>query len=242
MPVPSRTPRLPLTVGVVGDYDPANETHLATDAAFVHASAALGLPVTVTWVGTQELGSGTAELTGFGCLLIAPASPYRSLEGALGAIKFARSVDVPLLGTCGGFQHMVLEFARDVLGYADAAHAEVNPGGDRLFITPLTCSLKGQSMAVDMKAGSLAADAYGRERVTERYYCDFGLNPTYTAELEAAGLQVTGTGPEGEPRVVELAGRRFFVGTLFVPQASSTLTTPHPLIVALLEAASRSRP
>jgi CTP synthase (UTP-ammonia lyase) len=230
-----------VTVGVVGDYDPANETHLATDAAFVHASAALGL-VTLTWVGTEDLGSGAAELTGFSGLLIAPASPYRSLDGALGAIQFARTVDVPLLGTCGGFQHMVLEFARDVLGYRDAAHAEVDPGGHRLFITPLSCSLKGQSMAVDLKAGSVAASAYGRERVTERYYCDFGLNPTYTAELEAAGLQVTGAGPEGEPRVVELAGRRFFVGTLFVPQASSTPTAPHPLIVALVEAASRSRP
>jgi CTP synthase (UTP-ammonia lyase) len=228
-------------VGVVGDYDPANETHLATDAAFVHASAALGMPVTVTWVGTERVGAGGEELAGFGGLLIAPASPYRSLDGALAAIHFARTLDIPLLGTCGGFQHVVLEFARGVLGYADAEHAEVNPGADRLFITPLACSLKGQSMAVGLTPGSLAARAYGQEKVTERYYCDFGLNPAYTGELEAAGLQVTGTGPEGEPRVVELSGRQFFIGTLFVPQASSTPSMPHPLIVALLQAASRSQ-
>ena len=199
--------------------------------------------MTVTWVGTERLSSrtGAQELAAFDGLLIAPASPYRSQEGALAAIHFARTLDVPLLGTCGGFQHVVLEFARGVLGYADAEHAEVNPGGDRLFITPLSCSLKGQSMAVALKPGSLAARAYRQEKVTERYYCDFGLNPAYTAELEAAGLEVTGTGPEGEPRIVELTGRRFFVGTLFVPQASSTLTAPHDLIVALLEAASRSR-
>ncbi len=229
-----------LRVGVVGDYDSGNETHRATDAALVHAAAALGATATGEWVATEKVGSGgTGELEGFDCLLIAPASPYRSTEGALTAIRYARTSDIPLLGTCGGFQHIVLEFARDVLGYEDAENAELNPGASRLFITPLSCSLVGQTLPVHLEPGSLAAVAYDRTEVLERYYCNFGLNPDYLDELVAEGLQVTGTGPEGEPRVIELPGLRFFMGTLFVPQASSTVSSPHPLIVALLEAAQK---
>jgi CTP synthase (UTP-ammonia lyase) len=232
-----------LKIGVVGDYDPANETHRATDAAFVHASAAVGAPASASWLGTDQVASaGERELRGYDCFLIAPGSPYRSLEGALDAIRFARENDVPCLGTCGGFQHMVLELARDILGYPDADHAESNPAGRRLFITPLSCSLKGQTMDVILVAGSLAARSYGQEETKERYYCDFGLNPEYAGELEATGLVVSGSGPEGEARIVELPSRRFFMGTLFVPQASSTLTSPHPLIVGLLEAAIAGAP
>ncbi|HXW82695.1 MAG TPA: hypothetical protein VEJ84_24570 [Acidimicrobiales bacterium] len=228
-----------LRVGVAGDFDPGNETHQATDAALVHASAATGAVVMGEWVSTDQIASaGPEALEKFDCLLVAPGSPYRSTEGALSAIRHAREHDVPVLGTCGGFQHMVLEIARDVLGYADAGHAELNPGADRLFITPLSCSLKGQTMPVSLAPGSLAARAYGREIASERYYCDFGLNPDHVGELEAAGLRVTGTGPEGEPRVVEWEGTAFFMGTLFVPQASSTVANPHPLMVALLEAAA----
>jgi len=234
------TLRSVLRAGVVGDYDPGNETHRATDAALVHAAGALGTAATGEWVGTDKVGSGgTRELEGFDCLLIAPGSPYRSTEGALAAIRYARTSDIPLLGTCGGFQHIVLEFARDVLGYDDAEHAEMNPDASRLFITPLSCSLVGQTMAVRLAPSSLAAAAYDRTEVSERYYCNFGLNPDYLSELVGAGLLVTGTGPEGEPRVIELPGLRFFVGTLFVPQASSTASSPHPLVLALLEAAQK---
>jgi CTP synthase (UTP-ammonia lyase) len=229
-----------LRVGVVGDYDPTNETHRATDTALVHAAAALGAGAIGQWIATDKVGSGGArELEGFDCLLIAPASPYRSTEGALEAIRYARTADIPLLGTCGGFQHIVLEFARNVLGYDDAEHAELNPGASRLFITALSCSLVGQTMPVHLEPGSLAAAAYDRTEVLERYYCNFGLNPDHLGELVAEGLKVTGTGPEGEPRVIELPGLRFFMGTLFVPQASSTVSCPHPLVVALLEATQK---
>ncbi len=84
-------------------------------------------------------------MVGFQGLLVAPGSPYESMEGALAAIRVARSRGVPLLGTCGGFQHVVLEFARHMLGVADADHAEYEPyASSTLFITPLSCSLAGQ--------------------------------------------------------------------------------------------------
>ncbi len=224
-----------MRIGVVGDYQPAKETHLATTAALHHAGDAAGRAVEVTWVGTAEVGAQKVlESGGFDGLVIAPGSPYLSIDGAMSAIRFARTNDVPLLATCGGFQHVVLEFARNVLGIPDAKHAEYDPYGSKLFITPLSCSLAGQEMAVALRPGSRTAGAYGSTEATERYYCNFGLNPDYQDALVAAGLIVSGVDQDDEARVMELPDLRFFVATLFVPQTSSTPANPHPLLSALV--------
>ncbi len=178
-----------------------------------------------------------------GCdgLIIAPGSPYRSQEGALVAIEHARVHDLPLLGTCGGFQHVVLEFARNVLGFADAQHAEYDPYASRLFVTPLSCSVAGQVMTVHIKEGTRAATAYCGLSAAEKYYCNFGLNLTYLDLIVQAGLQVAATDQNGEPRILELPDRRFFMATLFVPQTSSTSDSPHPIIMSLIAAAEAHR-
>jgi CTP synthase (UTP-ammonia lyase) len=138
-------------------------------------------------------------------------------------------------------QHLIIEFARNVAGIPDAAHAEVDPDASRLVINGLACSLVGQSMDVTLVEGSLAHRAYGAAGATERYYCQFGLNPEYLGALTASGLAVSGVDQDGEIRIVELPGHRFFVGTLFVPQTSSTPSAPHPLISAYVAAASGAR-
>ncbi|MHB1548523.1 MAG: CTP synthase C-terminal region-related (seleno)protein [Acidimicrobiales bacterium] len=226
-------------IGVVGDYQPTNETHLATTAAVQHAAANANAEAEITWIGTEELdaGDGLAVLLSFDALIIAPGSPYRSLNGALAAIEHARSRGVPLLGTCGGFQHVVLEYARNVVGFRDAQHAEYDPYASTLFITPLSCSLAGQTMTVHLVDNTIASRAYGRTTVTERYYCNFGLNPAYLDTIVQAGLTVSGTDSNDEPRILELPSHPFFVATLFVPQTSSTPAAPHPLLAALVEAA-----
>src|SRR5260370_41417838 len=111
---------------------------------------------------------------------------------------------------------MVLEFARNVLRIVNAEHAEYNRPGGAYVLTRLACSLVGKRMEVKLRPGSLAARAYGRELVTEKYYCSFGVNPEYQELLEGAGLRITGTDETGEARVVELEGHPFFLGTLFV--------------------------
>ncbi len=223
-----------LRIGVIGDYHPTNEGHIATSAAVEHAAKALGLSAETAWVGTEEVAAGREALATYDGLIIAPGSPYRSQQGALMAIEHARVHDVPLLGTCGGFQHVVLEFARNVLGFADAQHAEYDPYASRLFVTSLACSVAGQTMTVHIKDGSRAAAAYASPTATERYYCNFGLNPSHLDAIVEAGLQVTGTDQDGEPRILELPSCTFYVATLFVPQTSSTEDAPHPLIAALL--------
>jgi CTP synthase (UTP-ammonia lyase) len=215
-------------IGVIGDFNPANPTHIFTNDAIQHAAEALGKPTEAVWLPTDL----PTTFEGFQGLFGSPGSPYRSFDGALAAIRYARENNVPFLGTCGGSQHMMIEYARNVMGLADAAHAESDPDASCLFVTPLSCSLVGKTMAVTIKAESTAANAYQAEQSTEAYYCNYGLNPQYQERLENAGLRVTGTDADGEARIVELGTHPFFIGTLFVPQARSNPGRPHPLIRA----------
>lgn len=227
-------------IGVVGDYRDDNETHRATGAAIQHAAESRGWATEVTWIATPDVeGAAVQTLASFHALWIAPSSPYRSMQGALDAIAYARTRDVPLLGTCGGFQHVVIEFARNVLGITDAQHAETDPAASRLLIGALACSLVGRVMEVDLVEGSAARRAYGAAATTERYYCRFGLNPAYVEPLVRGGLAISGTDQDGEARIVELPRRQFFVATLFLPQTSSSRGAPHPLIGVYLAAAHR---
>lgn len=190
------------------------------------------------WHPTESLlDADPAEVLAEDALWCAPGSPYRSLDGALRGIALARERDLPLLGTCGGFQHIVIEYARNVLGFADAQHAEYDPYASNLFISELSCSLAGRTMAVELVAGSRAAELYGGTEASERYYCNFGLDPEHQRLLDEGGLRVSGVDQDGEARVLELPDRRFYLATLFVPQLSSTPAAPHPLIVAYLRAA-----
>jgi CTP synthase (UTP-ammonia lyase) len=229
----------PPRVALVADFDPGFAPHQATEEAVRHASARLNVEFQPAWIETCELElHASARLKEFAAVWIAPGSPYRSQAGALAAIRFARERDVPLLGTCGGFQHVVIEYARNVLGLADAAHAEYDPGASRLFISRLACSLAGKTMGVRLVDGSVAARAYGRLTAREEYYCNFGINPAVTGELFSRDLAISGADQDGEPRIIELPRRKFFVATLFVPQMQSRPQASHPLVVAWLRAAS----
>ena len=214
---------MPVRIAVVGDYQPENETHTTIAPALTACGA------NAQWVATTE----TSDLRWADGVWIASGSPYKSFEGALDAIQFARTNDVQLLGTCGGFQHAVIEFARNVAGLTGARHAEYEPDASLLVVDELACSLAGQTMDVTLVPGTKAHAAYGREQTTERYYCGFGLNPTYTPVLVEHGLVISGTDAKGEPRIAELRSHAFFVVTLFVPQTS--VEQPHPLISAFVD-------
>ena len=218
-------------IAVVGDYADAKETHRATNAELAAAGA------DVTWVPTSSISDPAVALEGFDGLVIAPGSPYASVEGALAAIRHAREQAVPLVAMCGGFQHVVLELARNVLGLGDAAHAELDPAAEQLAVTPLACSLVGQRHPVRLVAGSRVAEIYRAERVVEPYFCSFGLNPTLEPRLAAHGVVVSGRDDDGNARVIELREHPFFLATLFVFQAREDRSKPHPLTAAFLRSA-----
>ncbi|MBW0016854.1 MAG: CTP synthase [Mycobacterium sp.] len=233
----------PGRIGIVGEFQPSFGPHSAIASAVEHAQSAKASnpPIALEWIATDVAeGMSGDHLAGYAGWWIAPGSPYRSMSGALKVIRYAREHDIPLLGTCGGYQHVVLEYARNMLGFSDAAHAEYDPYASDLFITALSCSLVGQTMTVKVRENTTAARFYKQHTVAEKYYCNFGLNLDHLPALAAAGLVVSGTDQDGEPRIVELPDLRFFLATLFVPQTSSTPDAPHPLIIGFLSAVANN--
>jgi CTP synthase (UTP-ammonia lyase) len=154
------------------------------------------------------------------------------MGGALRAIQFARTSNRPFLGTCGGFQHAVVEYARSVLGWTDADHAESAPGVGRSVIAPLACALKGVSGAVTLAADSKLARAYGRASIIGTYQCSYGLNPTFAAALTQGPLRVAARDERGGIRGIELDGHPFFVATLFQPEREVLSGEVSPIVRA----------
>jgi CTP synthase (UTP-ammonia lyase) len=222
----------------MGDFDALNPTHIANNEALDHAAKQFAKPFQYEWVGTEriepEFDNIICSYDGF---LIAPGSPYKSMGGVLKIIEYARTHQIPTLGTCGGFQHMIIEFARNVLDIKDAEHAETNPYASKLVINPLTCSLKGQTLEIEIiQKESLVYSIFNTSTITENYYCNFGLNPEYQQQIHQAGFSMVASDKHKEARIVELKGHPFFIGTLFVPQANSSVEKPHPIVTALLNA------
>jgi CTP synthase (UTP-ammonia lyase) len=229
------------SLAIIADFDSASPSHVATNEAVAHSAESLGLHVAPRWIHTAELArpEGVKQLRECNGFWIGPGSPYASMDGALAAIRFAREQSIPLLGTCGGFQHIILEYARNVLGFADAEHGETAPQASRLFVSRLACSLVGRTMTVRFEPGSVLPSIYGRSTAGEKYLCNFGVNPTYVDTLRSGSLKAVASDAEGAIRAVELPGHPFFIGTLFLPQHSSSKTNPHPLISAFLHACLR---
>jgi len=123
-----------------------------------------------------------------------------------------------------------------VLGIRDAEHEESAPQASHLVVSKLVCSLAGKTDVVGIVPGTLARRLYGKDEAAEQFRCNYGLNPEYRESIGREGLRVAGIGPDGEARIVELPGRRFYLATLFLPQLSSTMERPHPLIVGFLRA------
>lgn len=219
-----------LNVGVIGDFDPAFKPHPATNEALKHAADKQSLSLNITWLPTQSLTnlSVLESLEEFDGFLISPGSPYESMQGALNAIEFARKFQHPILGTCGGFQHIVIEYARNVLNFTDADHAEYNSYASDLFISKVACSLVGQFLDIEVRKNSRAFQIYKEKFIKEHYYCNFGLNPSYQDLLDKAGLRIVGVDENNEARILEMADHPFFMATLFVPQLSSH---PHPVLI-----------
>jgi CTP synthase (UTP-ammonia lyase) len=215
-------------IAILGEFDPLRESHAATARAIGHSTRALGVAAEADWVPTPDISEDLFDR--FQGIWLAPGCLYKDQAKILQAIRFAREKGVPCLGTCAGFQQIVLEYARNVLGFADAQSEEYDPGSSHLFITPLACSLRGREMQLRLSAGSMIARLYRDLEATERYTCSLGVNPVFIGDLKGGALRITGGDAEGEARVVELPGHTFFLGTLFVPQLASQPDQPHPVV------------
>jgi CTP synthase (UTP-ammonia lyase) len=223
-------PRLAL----IGDFNPDVVAHRSIPLALALANQATGCAATWDWISTDSLSDAPRQLAGHSGIWCVPASPYRSMDGALAAIRFARETQRPFLGTCGGFQHALIEFARHVAALSRADHAETNPEGAELVVTPLSCSLVGQHEEIAFTPGSQLHRIHQGRSSREGYHCNYGINPLYRAALEAAGLRFSGFDRAMQVRAMELPSHPFFIGTLFQPERSALAGHSHPLIEALV--------
>jgi CTP synthase (UTP-ammonia lyase) len=239
----------PVRIGILGDYDPKSPTLPAVEKSLQHAAAQLNQPVEAEWIATPSLLASDTQkkLESFDGIWAAPGSPYKSFDGMLKGIEFARRRDWPFLGTCGGFQYALIECARNVLGIKDADSAENNSGSKNVIIYPVACAvpnrakgapkLSGPIPEIRLRPGSYLQSYYSQETVAEEFFCNFEVNPDYEWAAMEAGFPVVARGPQGEIRAIESPTHRFYIATLFQPQLSSKPGQPHPLVLAFVQAA-----
>ena len=244
-----KNPKHEVEILLVGKYVELQDAYKSIQEAFVHAGAANDCKVNVRTVQSENVTPGNVGeiLKGADGILVAPGFGERGLEGKVHAIKYARENGIPFLGICLGMQMCVVEFARNVLGYADASSTEKDPDTTHPVICMMEeqkkTTIKGGTMrlgayACTLKEGSLAASLYGGLSIRERHRHRYEFNSEYLEEFEKNGMMATGRNPEtGLVEIVELPSHPFFIGSQFHPEYKSTPENPHPLFKGLVAAA-----
>ena len=244
-----KNPKYEVEVVLVGKYVELQDAYKSIQEAFVHAGAANDCKVHVRTLQSESVTPENVDelLKGADGILVAPGFGERGLEGKVHAIKYARENGIPFLGICLGMQMCVVEFARNVLGYADASSTEKDPDTTHPVICMMEeqkkTTIKGGTMRLGayscvLKEGSLAASLYGGLSIRERHRHRYEFNSEYLEELEKNGMMATGRNPEtGLVEIVELPSHPFFIGSQFHPEYKSTPENPHPLFKGLVSAA-----
>lgn len=232
-------PKKAVRIALVGDYNAQVTAHQAIPVALGLVAEAEQVAIDFTWLPTPQAHDLTT-LAGFDGIWCVPASPYEDTEGALNAIRYAREHGVPFLGTCGGFQHAVIEYARNQLGWQDAEHAETAPEAKRAVISALSCALVEAADVIELIPGSRIAEAYGMLSTTQTYRCRYGLNEAFSQALLSGPLKVAGRDQAGDVRVIELQAHPFFVATLFQPEREALTGVAPPIVAAFVRAASQA--
>ncbi|MFT5741567.1 MAG: CTP synthase (UTP-ammonia lyase) [Gammaproteobacteria bacterium] len=221
-----------MNIALIGDYQPDVTAHRAIPLAL--AANADGRVLNHVWIPSNDVD--VDALPGFDGIWCVPFSPYQNRLNVMLAIRYAREHNVPCLGTCAGYQHAVLEFARNVLALAEADSVEDNPTCTLPLISSLRCRLYDQSEAINIDPASIVGGLYGQARIAEAYHCGFGVNPEYLSLFEHSAMRFSGFDDAGDPRIFELEGHPFFVGTAFQPERSGLEGKAHPLIGAFIKA------
>ena len=181
-----------VNIAIIGEYSPQFEPHQKTNEAISHSAELLGVDVVSEWISTSDISE--KAVSRYSAFWIAPGSPYQNMAATLDLIRLCRVECIPCFGTCGGFQHMVLEFAKNGLGISDAQHAEYDPYASRLIVARLDCSLVGRELEIALMPESKTSGIYKKEKVFERYYCNFGVNPEYLIPLNKTEIPKTSIG------------------------------------------------
>ena len=237
-----------VTIGLIGKYTKLHDAYLSVAEALHHGGYENGVKVNIRWIESETLEGPDAEdiLSGVDGILVPGGFGSRGVEGKIRAAKYAREHNVPYLGICLGMQTAVIEFARDVLGYHDAHSSEFNEDSAHCIIDFMPDQRgnipKGGTMRLGaypcvIKAGSTLEKAYGRNVIQERHRHRYEFNNEYRDAIEAAGMEIVGTSPDGRlVEAVEIPSLRFFVAVQYHPEFKSRPNAAHPLFRELIRA------
>lgn len=235
-------------IALVGKYTELPDAYKSICEAFIHAGATNHVKVKLQYVNSekiteQNVATVLGDMSG---ILVAPGFGHRGLEGKITAVKYARENLVPFLGICLGMQCSVIEYARNVLGLAEANSTETGATPEPVIdlmeeqkgITEKGGTMRLGAYPCQLAEGSHAYTAYGKTNISERHRHRYEFNNKYKDALEAAGMLSTGINPETNlVEVVEVQGHPWFVGVQYHPEYKSTVVNPHPLFVDFVKAA-----
>ena len=238
-----------VTIALVGKYVGLHDAYLSVVESLFHAGTANGAKVSIKWVDSETLSYENVEQTLAGCggILVPGGFGDRGIEGMILAAQYAREHKVPYLGICLGMQIAVIEYARHVVGWADAtsseftsltAHPVIDLMPDQVNVVDKGGTMRLGKYPCVLSEGSKARAAYGTEEISERHRHRYEFNNQFRQELQLAGLRLSGTSPDGWlVEIVELPDHPWFVACQFHPEFKSRPNRPHPLFCGLVHAA-----
>jgi CTP synthase len=248
------TPKAPLKIAIVGKYVELHDAYMSVKEALSHAAIAANRELEVIWVysGDLEKGKGFDLLDQAHGIVVPGGFGYRGIEGKVMAARYARERKVPYLGLCLGMQVMCIEFARNVLGMEDANSSEFETPTEHPIIDLMpdqrTVVDRGGTMRLGLypcvlDEGSVAAKAYGVQRVDERHRHRFEFNNQFRHAFESNGMRLSGLSPDRRlVEIAEVSDHPFMVGSQFHPEFTSRPNRPHPLFRGFIEAAIQHQP
>jgi len=236
-------------IGLVGKYVELPDAYKSINESLIHASAYNDRKLKLEMIHSEKLTpENLMEMLGdLDGILVAPGFGNRGIEGKIEAIRFARENDIPCLGICLGMQCMVIEYGRNVLGFADAnstefdmntRHNVIDMMEEQKTILNMGATMRLGAYSCDLQPGSLAYKVYGKKTIKERHRHRYEFNNDYREQYEKAGIKCSGINPDSNlVEIIELPSKKWFIGTQFHPEYSSTVVNPHPLFVQFIKAA-----
>jgi CTP synthase len=244
--------KIDITIAMIGKYTKLRDSYLSIIEALKHASATTGVKPHLRWIESSELedldikeiGKQIADVD---AAIILPGFGKRGAEGKIKAIKYLRENDIPTFGICFGFQLMVIEFARNVIGLKDANSVELDPSTHQPVVDLLPSqrnigflggTMRLGARAIKLLKGSYVYKAYGRDIIIERHRHRYTVNMKYIDLFESCGFRISGISEDKDGDVVEfmeLVSNKFFIGTQAHPEFRSKPLNPSPIFVFFLE-------
>ncbi len=244
-------PKSKVTIGLIGKYIELQDAYKSILESFIHAGAMNECKVQVVNVHSEFITGENVEekLQGLDGLLVAPGFGHRGIEGKIIAVQYARENGLPFFGICLGMQMAVIEFARNVLGLADAhstemdaktAHPVINMMEEQKKMKMMGGTMRLGTYPCEIKEGSLAYQVYGTHSITERHRHRYEFNNDFTEKFEQAGMVMSGFNPDtGLVEIIELPNHPYFIGVQYHPELKSTVENPAPLFVHFVAAAKK---